>query len=70
MLGRGFSTGWFWPGPYGWWRTGHPGNFSTLAWADPRTGCAIALVTNGNRRPASLVTRGAPLGTAVRAACQ
>ena len=73
VLGRGFSMGWFWPGPYGWWRTGgcygHPGNFATLAWADPGTGCAIAMVTNGNRRPMSLLTRGAPIGSAVRAAC-
>jgi CubicO group peptidase (beta-lactamase class C family) len=73
VLGRGFALGWFWPHPYGWWRTaacyGHAGNFSTLAWADPTTGCAIAAVTNGNRAPAKLVTRFAGLGSGLRAAC-
>ena len=73
VLGRGFGLGWFWPHPYGWWRTsscfGHAGNFSTIAWADPTTGCAIAAVTNGNRRPTQLVTRFAGIGSALRAAC-
>lgn len=73
VLGRGFGLGWFWPHPYGWWRTsrcfGHAGNFSTLAWADPSTGCAIAAVTNGNRAPAALVTRFAGIGSGLRAAC-
>jgi CubicO group peptidase (beta-lactamase class C family) len=71
--GRGFGIGWFWPHPYGWWQTGscygHAGNFSTLGWADPTTGCATATATNGNRAPAKLVTRCAPIGSAVRAAC-
>jgi CubicO group peptidase (beta-lactamase class C family) len=73
VLGRGFALGWFWPHPYGWWRTGscfgHAGNFSTVAWADPTTGCAIAVVTNGNRAPAKLVTRFAGIGSGLRAAC-
>jgi CubicO group peptidase (beta-lactamase class C family) len=73
VLGRGFALGWFWPHPYGWWRTsacfGHAGNFSTLAWADPTTGCAIAAVTNGNRAPTKLVTRFAGIGSGLRAAC-
>jgi CubicO group peptidase (beta-lactamase class C family) len=73
VLGRGFALGWPWPHPYGWWRTstcfGHAGNFSTLAWADPKTGCAIAAVTNGNRAPAKLVTRFAAIGSGLRAAC-
>ncbi|HEX2872625.1 MAG TPA: serine hydrolase domain-containing protein [Polyangiaceae bacterium] len=73
VLGQGFGLGWFWPHPYGWWRTsscfGHAGNFSTVAWADPTTGCAIAIVTNGNRAPAKLVTRFAGIGSALRAAC-
>jgi CubicO group peptidase (beta-lactamase class C family) len=73
VLGRGFGIGWFWPHPYGWWKTGacygHAGNFSTLAWADPSTACAIAIVTNGNRAPTKLVTRCAPIGSAVRSAC-
>ncbi|HET9960075.1 MAG TPA: serine hydrolase domain-containing protein [Polyangiaceae bacterium] len=73
VLGRGFGMGWFWPHPYGWWRTsscfGHAGNFSVLAWADPVTRCAIAVVTNGNRAPTSLVSRFAGIGSAVRDAC-
>jgi CubicO group peptidase (beta-lactamase class C family) len=73
VLGRGFGLGWFWPHPYGWWKTGacfgHAGNFSTLAWADPTTGCAIAVVTNGNRAPKKLVTRFAGIGSGLRAAC-
>ena len=73
VLGRGFGLGWFWPHPYGWWRTsacfGHAGNFSTVAWADPTTGCAIAMVTNGNRAPAKLVSRFAGIGSGLRAAC-
>lgn len=73
VLGRGFGLGWFWPHPYGWWGTsacfGHAGNFSTLAWADPSTGCAIAAVTNGNRAPTALVARFAGIGSGLRAAC-
>lgn len=73
VLGRGFALGWPWPHPYGWWRTsscfGHAGNFSTVAWADPRTDCAIAAVTNGNRSPMKLVSRFAPIGSGVRGAC-
>lgn len=73
VLGRGFALGWFWPHPYGWSRTGacygHAGNFSTIAWGDPTTGCAIAIVTNGNRAPTKLVTRFAGIGSGVRAAC-
>jgi CubicO group peptidase (beta-lactamase class C family) len=73
VLGRGFGLGWFWPHPYGWWNTsasfGHAGNFSTLAWADPNTGCAIAAVTNGNRSAMKLVTRFAGIGSGLRGAC-
>ncbi|MBX3228269.1 MAG: serine hydrolase [Labilithrix sp.] len=73
VLGRGFALGWLWPHPYDRWRTaacyGHAGNFSTLAWADPTTGCVIAVVTNGNRAPTKLVSRGAPIGSGLRGAC-
>lgn len=73
VLGRGFSFGWLWPHPYGWWRTGrcygHAGNFSTVAWADPSTGCAVAVVTNGNRAPTKLISRFAGIGSGLRAAC-
>jgi CubicO group peptidase (beta-lactamase class C family) len=50
-------------------RFGHAGNFSTVAWADPTTGCAVAVVTNGNRAPTKLVTRFAGIGSGLRAAC-
>ena len=73
VLGRGFALGGFLPHPYGWSRTGscygHAGNFSTVAWADPTTECAIAIVTNGNRSPTALVHRFAGIGSTVRAAC-
>ncbi|MCK6548183.1 beta-lactamase family protein [Myxococcota bacterium] len=73
ILGRGFALGWKLPYLYGWWSTGrcygHAGNFSTAAWADPTTGCAIAIATNGNRSPNKLIGRFAPLGTAIRRAC-
>jgi CubicO group peptidase (beta-lactamase class C family) len=72
VLGRGFNFGWFWPHPYGWWRTsacfGHAGNLSTLAWCDPTNGCAIAIVTNGNRALGKMVKRFAPIGSAIRGA--
>jgi CubicO group peptidase (beta-lactamase class C family) len=72
-LGRGFALGWFLPHPYGWWNTGrcygHAGNFSTIGWADPTTSLAVAIVTNGNRAPARLLTRFAPLGSGLRSAC-
>jgi CubicO group peptidase (beta-lactamase class C family) len=74
VIGQGFGLGWLWPHAYGWWRTGrcygHGGNFSTLAWADPTTGCSVAIVTNGNRAPFRLVARCAPIGSGVRAACR
>ena len=58
-VGRGvrprLPTGWLWPHPYGWWRTGacfgHAGNF------------------NGNRPASKLLTRFAGLGSGLRVAC-
>lgn len=71
-LGRGFNLGALWPHAYGWWNTapcfGHAGGFGVLAWADPRDGAAIAIVTNGHRGMGDLARRFAPLGSAIRRA--
>ena len=73
-LGRGFFLGTMGPSLYGWWKTesafGHAGAFCTLAYADHKTGLSVGIVTNGNRSPADLVMRMAPLGQALRAACR
>jgi CubicO group peptidase (beta-lactamase class C family) len=72
VLGCGFSLGWRWPHPYGWWNTqscfGHTGGFSVVAYADRVTNAGIAIVTNANRSVADLVRRFAPLGTEIRRA--
>ncbi|MCO4771587.1 MAG: beta-lactamase family protein [Deltaproteobacteria bacterium] len=73
-LGRGFFLGTLGPSLYGWWKTesafGHAGAFCTLGFADHKTGLSVGIVTNGNRNPADLVMRMAPLGHALRAACK
>ena len=71
VLGRGFLLGWLGPHPYGWWNTracfGHPGGgLSVLAFGDRRTGAAVAIVTNGNRRLAAALRRYAPLCSMIR----
>jgi len=72
-LGRGFFLGTLAPSLYGWWKTqsafGHAGAFCTLGFADHKTGLAVGIVTNGNKNPADLVMRMAPIGHALRAAC-
>lgn len=71
-VARGFLCGQRWPSLYGWTGTracyGHAGAFSTVAWADPTTGAAIAYVTNANRGPVDLLRRSAPIGSALRRA--
>ncbi len=73
-LGRGFFLGTLGPSLYGWWKTesafGHAGAFCTLGFADHKTGLSVGIVTNGNRNPADLVLRMAPLGQALRVACK
>jgi CubicO group peptidase (beta-lactamase class C family) len=71
VLGRGFLLGWLGPHPYGWWNTracvGHPGGgLSVLAFGDRRTGTAIAIATNGNRRLAAALRRYASLCSIIR----
>ena len=70
ILGRGFLLGWLGPHPYGWWDTrecvGHGGGFCTVAFADRRTGAAIAMVTNGNKGFGDILRRFAPLSSAIR----
>jgi len=71
-LGLGFNLGALWPHAYGWWNTGpcfgHAGGFGVVAYADPRTDVAVAIVTNGHRGMGDLARRFAPLGSAIRAA--
>jgi CubicO group peptidase (beta-lactamase class C family) len=73
-LGRGFFLGTLGPSLYGWWKTesafGHAGAFCTLGFADHRTGLSVGIVTNGNKNPADLVMRMAPIGQKLRAACR
>jgi CubicO group peptidase (beta-lactamase class C family) len=70
ILGRGFIHGWRGPHPYGWWNTrqcvGHGGGFCVIAYADGRTGAAVAMVTNGNKGTWDVVRRFAPLSSAIR----
>jgi CubicO group peptidase (beta-lactamase class C family) len=73
-LGRGFGLGSLGPSPYGWWNTrpcfGHAGGFGVLGFADPRSGVAAAIVTNGHRGVGDLIRRFAPLGSAIRRAAR
>lgn len=71
-LGRGFGLGSLGPHAYGWWNTGpcfgHAGGFGVVAFADPRSRAAVAIVTNGHRGVADMIRRFAPLGSAIKAA--
>lgn len=71
-LGRGFALGSLGPHPYGWWNTrpcfGHAGGFGVVAYADPRTDTAVAIVTNGHRGVSDMLRRFAPLGRRIRKA--
>jgi CubicO group peptidase (beta-lactamase class C family) len=71
VLGRGFALGWRWPHIFGWWGStscfGHAGGFSCLAFGDPGSGTAIAILTNGNRSLVDMVKRFAPLSQRLRA---
>jgi CubicO group peptidase (beta-lactamase class C family) len=71
-LGRGFALGSLGPHAYGWWNTGpcfgHAGGFGVVAFADPRTRVATAIVTNGHRGIGDMIRRFAPLGTRIRRA--
>jgi CubicO group peptidase (beta-lactamase class C family) len=71
-LGRGFGLGSRGPHAYGWWNTGpcfgHAGGFGVVAFADPRSRAAVAIVTNGHRGISDMLLRFAPLGSAIRKA--
>lgn len=71
-LGRGFGLGSLGPHPYGWCNTGpcfgHAGGFGVVAFADPRTRTAAAIVTNGHRGVGDMLRRFAPLGSKIRKA--
>jgi CubicO group peptidase (beta-lactamase class C family) len=71
-LGRGFGLGSLGPHAYGWYNTtpcfGHAGGFGVVAYADPRSRAAVAIVTNGHRGIADMIRRFAPLGSAIKRA--
>ena len=71
-LGRGFALGSLGPHPYGWCNTapcfGHAGGFGVVAFADPRSRAAVAIVTNGHRGVGDMIRRFAPLGSAIKKA--
>jgi len=73
-VGRGFLTGGAFPTIFGWCNSGgcfgHPGGFSSLAFADYDTGIAAGIVTNGNRDLLDLARRFIPLAQGLRAACR
>lgn len=73
-LGCGFSRGWRWPHPYGWWASsrcyGHPGGFGVVAFADPTTGLSAAILTDTHRGMSEMVGRFAPLASALRSAAR
>ena len=48
---------------------GHGGHGSSVGWADPDLGLAVAIITNGLRSPAGHALRVAALSAAIRKAC-
>jgi CubicO group peptidase (beta-lactamase class C family) len=71
-IGRGFLLGAPFPSVYGYFGTsgcfGHAGAFCAVGGADPKTGIALAWITNANRGPYDLLLRSMPLWAAARAA--
>ncbi len=49
---------------------GHAGQQSSVGYADPRTGLAVAYITNGLQAPAIVTRRMAEMAAALRAACE
>lgn len=73
-MGRGFMTGTkYVPSMFGWYGTdkcfGHGGAFSSVAFADLKTGLSVVILTNGNRGVYDMSTRLIPLCHAIRMAC-
>jgi CubicO group peptidase (beta-lactamase class C family) len=48
---------------------GHGGHGSSVGWADPDVGLAVAIITNGLRGPTGHALRAAALSGAIRKAC-
>lgn len=73
-LGQGFMLGTATPSFYGWWGTGgcfgHPGMFSSLAYADRNTGMSVAIVTNGNKGVGNFFSRFVKLTHGLKTACK
>ena len=72
-FGHGFMLGTLLPSFFGWWGTqtcfGHPGMFSSFAFADHKTKLAIAIVTNGNAGIGDFFNRMVPLVHNIRKSC-
>ena len=72
-FGNGFMLGSPAPCFFGWWGSskcfGHPGMFSSMAFADQDTKLSMAIVSNGNRGIADFFKRMVPLIHAMRQAC-
>ncbi|MDH5302122.1 MAG: beta-lactamase family protein [Gammaproteobacteria bacterium] len=73
-LGHGFMLGSTTPSLFGWWGSqgcfGHPGIFSSLAYADHRTGVSVAIVTNGNKSIGDFFLRFASLAQNIKKSCR
>ena len=73
-LGRGFMTGMVTPSFFGWYGTsgcfGHAGMFSSLAFADHKTGLSAAIVTNGNKSISDFFSRFVKITHGLKVACK
>lgn len=73
-LGYGFMLGLPVPSFYGWWGSsgcfGHPGLFSSIAFADHDTGLSMAVVTNGTRGIGDFFRKMISLTHGMRLACR
>jgi hypothetical protein len=49
---------------------GHAGQQSSVGYADPRYGLAVAYITNGLQAPDIVTARMAEMAAALRAACE
>lgn len=72
-IGYGFMLGTPTPSLYDWWQSsscfGHPGVFSSLAFADHKTGLSVAMISNGNKSVADLFKRSVAINHGLRKAC-
>jgi len=73
-LSLGFMLGSRLPSFYDWWNSGscfgHPGIFSSLAFADHATGLSVAMITNGNVGMGEFFKRCVSINHLLRSACR